>query len=205
LDEHPNKIYVELGALDGVRYSNTKLLEDSFGWTGILIEANPIAFENLTKQRPRNHLVNACISDSTEPLIFDYFENEHLAAVSSPRQTRTAAIEKTYYTHNPENTWLNQQLSCLKSIEIECKTLGDTCRNSPFREFAFLSLDVEGHELNVLKSHDWSIIFDLILVEENDNTEIEPFLGLRGYTRNAAIANNSVYLHSSYAQQSISG
>ena len=155
-----------------------------------------MAYQSLVKQRPRNHLVNACISDSRVPLLFDYFENEHLAAVSSPRETRPMAIQNTFYTSDPDNSWLNQQLSCLKSVEVDCKTLAETCRNSPFSEFGFLSLDVAGHELNVLRSHDWALLFDMILVEENGNDEIETFLVERGYTRVVQIANNTVYLHS---------
>ncbi len=33
-----NGIFVEVGAYDGLRSSNTKLLEECYGWTGILIE-----------------------------------------------------------------------------------------------------------------------------------------------------------------------
>jgi hypothetical protein len=33
--------FVELGALDGVLFSNTKFYEDTLGWTGVLIEAQP--------------------------------------------------------------------------------------------------------------------------------------------------------------------
>jgi hypothetical protein len=34
-------VYLEMGALDGSLYSNTKFFEIELGWTGILIEPNP--------------------------------------------------------------------------------------------------------------------------------------------------------------------
>ncbi len=37
-------IYIELGALDGVLYSNTKFFEDNLNWKGILIEPHPYKF-----------------------------------------------------------------------------------------------------------------------------------------------------------------
>ena len=40
-------VFVELGALDGKKFSNTFMLERCFGWRGILIEANPINFARL--------------------------------------------------------------------------------------------------------------------------------------------------------------
>jgi len=45
--------YIELGALDGVLYSNTKFYQDQLGWKGVLIEPHRYAFSLLQKNRPR--------------------------------------------------------------------------------------------------------------------------------------------------------
>ena len=45
--------FVELGALDGVHYSNTMLLDRCFNWTGLLIEPNPTNFNALKRMRRR--------------------------------------------------------------------------------------------------------------------------------------------------------
>jgi FkbM family methyltransferase len=44
--------FVEIGGYDGLRYSNTLALEESFGWTGLLVEADPDLFELARKNRP---------------------------------------------------------------------------------------------------------------------------------------------------------
>ena len=49
-----NGTFIELGALDGVLYSNTKFFEDTLGWSGILIAPHPYKFQELTKNRPNN-------------------------------------------------------------------------------------------------------------------------------------------------------
>ena len=43
--------FVELGALDGVTFSNTAVLERCFNWTGLLIEASPANFAALLRSR----------------------------------------------------------------------------------------------------------------------------------------------------------
>jgi FkbM family methyltransferase len=55
--------YIECGALDGVRISNTKVLEDHFNWTGILIEPNFHTFKKLKENRPNNINLKLALSD----------------------------------------------------------------------------------------------------------------------------------------------
>ena len=81
-----NGIYIELGALDGVLYSNTKFFEDTLHWKGILIEPHPNKFELLQQNRPNNFLFNDLVSCNTEPLKFKYFVDFH-AAVSGVEDT----------------------------------------------------------------------------------------------------------------------
>ncbi|MGP3985161.1 hypothetical protein, partial [Streptomyces sp. KR80] len=51
LDLKANGYFVEFGAHDGARHSNTKLLEDRFGWTGLLAEPNPDMADILRSSR----------------------------------------------------------------------------------------------------------------------------------------------------------
>ena len=45
--------FVELGALDGVTWSNSLLLERCFGWTGLLVEGNPASYAKLERRHAR--------------------------------------------------------------------------------------------------------------------------------------------------------
>ena len=42
-----NGTFIEVGANDGVRFSNTKRFEELYEWTGILIEPSPNLFNRL--------------------------------------------------------------------------------------------------------------------------------------------------------------
>jgi hypothetical protein len=53
--------FIELGAGNGKDLSNTLLLEEEYGWKGMLVEANPLAFQSLRINRPDTINVNALL------------------------------------------------------------------------------------------------------------------------------------------------
>lgn len=61
--------FLEIGANDGVKFSNTYFLETHLGWDGICVEADPTIFERLRANR-RCDCVNAMVSDRVEILGF---------------------------------------------------------------------------------------------------------------------------------------
>ena len=155
-----NGIYIELGALDGVLYSNTKFFEDTLNWKGILIEPHPEKFQALTRNRPNNFLFNELISCHTEPLKFRYFIDGH-AAVSGVENTLSQHHFDTYFESN--NAW-NRSLPQTTKL-ITPKSFTEIIKSTGLTHIDFLSLDVEGHEYEVLQSWDFSIPIDLILIE----------------------------------------
>ena len=66
--------FFEAGAADGMAGSNTLKLELKYGWTGLLVEADPDNYGRLLRESSRNVLsVGACISRKTHPetVLFD--------------------------------------------------------------------------------------------------------------------------------------
>ena len=47
-----NGFFLEMGALDGIVFSNSFIFEHCLGWNGILIEANAFNYEHLIQNRP---------------------------------------------------------------------------------------------------------------------------------------------------------
>ena len=154
-----NGRYIELGALDGVLYSNTKFFEDSLHWTGILIEPHPEKFKLLQLNRPRNFLFNNLVSCHKEPLEFRYFVDDH-AAVSG--------VENTLSQHHFDRYFENELEKSLpqNKIWIKPKSLTEIVKETKLDHIDLLSLDVEGHEYEVLQSWDFSIPIDIILKNE---------------------------------------
>lgn len=154
-----NGVFIEMGALDGVRYSNTKFFEDNFDWTGILIEPHPDKFKELQKNRPKCLLYNSLVSDISEQITYKYFVDDY-AAVSGVKHTLPDSHYDEFFDKFPE----------LEQSEIQMKpvSLTSIVQQSRIEHFDLLSLDVEGHEFEVLKSWDFSVPIDYILIEMRD-------------------------------------
>jgi len=58
--------FIEVGASNGIALSNSFVLENTFGWTGVLIEGNDILFKELTVNRPNCTLVNSVVWDTDD-------------------------------------------------------------------------------------------------------------------------------------------
>jgi FkbM family methyltransferase len=155
-----NGVYIELGALDGVLFSNTKFFEDTLKWKGILIEPHPEKFKLLKINRPNNFLFNELVSFHEEPLIFRYFIDDH-AAVSGVETTLSQHHFDRYFESN--DNYIKTLLQTKKIIKPI--SLTSIIKSTNLDHIDYLSLDVEGHEYEVLQSWDFSIHIDLILIE----------------------------------------
>jgi FkbM family methyltransferase len=203
LNEHifKNKrdgVYIELGALDGVLYSNTKFFEDTLNWHGILIEPHPDKFNLLQRQRPNNFLFNDLVSCHKEPLDFRYFVDCH-AAVSGVENTLSQHHFDTYFDSN--NEW-NKALPQSKTTIIP-KPLTDIIKKTQLTHIDLLSLDVEGHEYEVLQSWDFSVPIDVILLEtlgvqpERDELCRQLLLN-NNYTYKTKCAHNEIFVSQNF-------
>lgn len=148
--------YIELGALDGVLYSNTKFFESALNWTGILIEPHPNKFMLLKQTRPNNFLFNNLVSCHNEQLEYRYFVDGH-AAVSGVENTLPKEHFDNYFNRH---TYLPQNKCFITPVKLT-----DIVKSTNLKHIDLLSLDVEGHEYEVLLSWDFSIPIDVILIE----------------------------------------
>jgi FkbM family methyltransferase len=188
-----NGAYIELGALNGVLYSNTKFFQDKLIWNGILIEPHPHAFDILKQCRPNNCLFNDLVSNSKEELRYKYFVN-NLAAVSGIENTLTKHHFDEYYNNEIHKHLLQDTMT------IVPKSLTEIIKNTPFTHFDFLSLDVEGHEYEVLQSWDFSVPIDVILIEmlgiEKEKEDLcRELLCKNGYIFDKQFAHNEIFIH----------
>lgn len=164
-----NGTFIEVGAYDGIWSSNTKLLEECYGWTGILIEPSENIFKTLCKNRPQAKCFQCALGSFDEDNTYAYGDFK-----DSPMSSFTDRGKK------PKNTKVF--IRSLQSILDECN----------ISHINFFSLDTEGYELNILKGIDFQrTTFDYMLIEiytdQYDN--IVSFLKEKGYELVCCLSN----------------
>jgi FkbM family methyltransferase len=134
--------FVEVGALDGVTYSNTYLLEMAYGWRGVLIEADPDQALRCAQARPGS-VTFAKAATTPEmagsPISLTVVEgaDAHSAIMLSDRtgfidSLRTAGADISTTRKTVHTATLDDML-----IEASAPS-----------EIDFLSMDIDGHELD---------------------------------------------------------
>ncbi|MDH7804206.1 MULTISPECIES: FkbM family methyltransferase [unclassified Rhizobium] len=169
-----NGYFVEFGATDGVYLSNTFLLEEQLGWTGILAEPARVWLEALRENRPRAVIDDRCVYEKTgAQLMFREVQSDfalstivEFSDVDLHRNTRK--IGETY--------------------PVETITLEDLLtQNGAPEVIDFISIDTEGSELSILKGFDFSLFqFNMIACEHNYSSTRDQVLNLlkaNGYYR----------------------
>jgi FkbM family methyltransferase len=172
LGEKYQGYFVEFGATNGKKNSNTWLLEKRLGWSGILAEPNTFWHEALHLNRSA-HIEHLCVSsasgqrvsffttDDSDPelsAIADFADEDHFAEVRSkaPR------------------------------VEIETISLDDLLDKYQAPEVIdYMSVDTEGSELDILSAYSFRRRPRLISVENNHKTEkpLQALLESKGYER----------------------
>lgn len=145
--------YLELGALDGVTYSNTKFFQDHLKFTGVLIEPLPNVYESLVINRPLDKTYNVAISSSEKPVSF--VGNWATAGMTS---TMSDTFKRDH--HPNSNTY-----------QVQSKNLGSLLEEADIGYLDLFCLDVEGAELEVLETMDWSIPVYVVCIELDGNNE----------------------------------
>lgn len=174
--------FVEFGATDGVKLSNTYVLEKYFNWNGILSEPAKVWEKSLLENRNCQIDTRCVYSISNEIVEFsETLDPNNEFEISSPELSSI-----TKYIEN--NDWASniRKKNSIK-YNVETVSLNDLLsqNNAPYN-IGYLSIDTEGSELLILNSFDFTKHrIEIISVEHNHNIEnrrqINHLLSKNGY------------------------
>lgn len=143
--------YVDVGAYHPVLYSNTYAFYKK-GWNGIVIDPNFDMKPLYSIMRPRDTFVWTAVGETAKKCPYYMFAD---GAYNSFDETRARGWEST------------RGLAIREIRQVSFKPLSQILREQGIRKIDFLNVDVEGLELAVLMTHDWSVPTRTIAVEED--------------------------------------
>jgi len=136
LKHRRNGFFVECGAFGGEDLSDTLFLERKRNWSGILIEAHPEYHREILRKNRRALVLRACLHP--RPGLMKFRLKGWGSGVSDLNKNVAAADKTTAET------------------DVQCFSLNSIMAAIGVRHIDFMVLDVEGSELPVLESIDWT-------------------------------------------------
>ena len=198
--------FVEIGGADGRSNSNTYGAEMDMGWQGILIEANPKSYERMSRRFERTHSLKIFGA------IGDKESNVTYLQIEGPQAQLSCVKEFAMPEHlnRIEREMKASGVGKIKNVTVPMKPLHTWLLDNNMSHVNWLSLDVEGAELNVLKTLDFSKVqFDFIQIEENGaKSDLEEFLAAfdfflyKPWMEQTALTLDIVFCHVSVCPQS---
>jgi hypothetical protein len=157
LDGH-SPTYVELGAFNGKRESNSRFFDVCLGWNGLLVEANPNTnvWNQLVVNRPTAHRMWMAASCS------------HEAAL---HQNASVPFHDVMWTNAAQDKETNNAYTGRReTVDVPCGSLTPFIKDLLGGRVTFFSLDVEGAEPLVLEHVDFDQIQVDVMIVENANS-----------------------------------
>ena len=155
--------FLEMGAFDGITFSNTFYAEQCLGWKGLLLEASPKNFAALQENAKTFGRSNAVL--------------EHVATCAPPQTHVEFAFSEDHNSATDgvaadmpssfKNAW---NVDAKTTARIPCEPLTETLRRHGVTHLDLFSLDVEGGEETVLLNLDFEqVTVDVLVVEQNEH------------------------------------
>lgn len=182
-----NGVFVDIGAYDGINGSNSYFFEKYLDWKGLCIEPIPSVFDKLIKNRncycekvaawKENDVKKFKIIQGYSEMLsglIDCYEEEHKKRIDSEIQI------------------FNQESI---EIEIQCVDINFLLSKYNLYNIDFLSIDIEGGEIEILKKIDFSKFkVKYISVENNyNNYQIKEILEKANFTFVNRLAIDDIY------------
>ena len=191
LNKKQNGFFVDIGAHDGVSFSNTYFFETERRFDGLCIEPNPKVFELLQKNRQCDTL-NACIGSAEERVKFLAIEgySEMLSGIIDHYHPKhLERIDHYIAEHGGAKTEIEVLSIPLQNIALLKK-----------REITYMSIDTEGNEYTILQSINFSEMNISCLSVENNygDTNIENIMTENGFIKVYRLGDDNIYLKKIY-------
>ena len=181
--------FVEVGAADGITFSNSLSLEKHFGWQGILVEPSRSYLTDLKRNRAAR-IISHAVSNSPGEVVFEERNDGLYSSLYGVGQSSRSVNSR----YNVKSLTLTQILERCDAPQI----------------IDLLTIDTEGNEVDVIRGLSFSRWrFKVICVEHNYNfvklNQIDSLLSQNGYKKILQIASqfDAFYVNTQFSTKPI--
>lgn len=180
--------YVDVGANNPFKQSNTYFFYKK-GWSGLNIDALPGSMKAFNAHRKRDINIESAISNHEAVLEYYMFASTF------------------YNTFSKEDSEKSKGVSELLEVrQLKTEKLSDILDKHAIEKVDFMTIDVEGFDLNVLKSNNWLKYVPSVIITECfthdtaqiENSEIHNFLKEKGFIKFCSTPTNLFYLEEGF-------
>jgi len=194
LDQQTGGFFVDIGANDGISFSNTYYFEKNLNWSGLAFEPHPDVYRRLASVRtcttinagvgPHNAILKfSCVNAGAAMLsgFTDTFNNSHRRRCQ--REVRKAG-------------------TTIREIDVPTVKLSAVMAEQQRSVIDYLSLDTEGGEFEILRSIDFDQLHVRCLSVENNSKSlaVHTYLIGKNYRLMAIAGCDEIYVHQSDLQ-----
>ncbi len=177
-------VYVDIGGFHPTLYSNTYALYRR-GWKGVVVDPSNEFGALYRIVRPRDTFVECAVGAHGEA-IYHSFEDRAYNTLVESSVSQTAA---------------DRNMQPLSSRTVPVRTLPEILSAHNITKADFFNIDVEGMDLEVLKTHDWKVVPRVIAIEDAafqagnvQGSDIFNFLTDKGFVLKALSGPTCIYL-----------
>ncbi|XP_065351451.1 uncharacterized protein LOC135946904 [Cloeon dipterum] len=182
LGEMKGGFFIECGALDGETRSNSLYFERFLDWKGLLVEADPLNIQEVVQKRRKAWLAPTCLSLKRKPQLVKYMQARNIGRILGTKEHDNFKGSLTDLLCIPITTLL---------LALDKKRVD------------YFSLDVEGNELDVLRTIDFNKFDIRTLSVEFSNIKEGKDALLRHMMENGYILHSNVTRYDNLANDFI--
>ncbi|TAK95436.1 FkbM family methyltransferase [Patescibacteria group bacterium] len=149
-ENQPSGLYLDIGAYHPKRFSNTFQLFTK-GWHGINVDPFPGVKKLFDLARPKDVNLEMGISESSGSMLYHVFDQQGVNTFDEKR------VETNIANGFKKRGTLDIPVDTLRSV---------LSKHAQKQKIDLMTIDVEGHELPILRSNDWSQFSPRVIVIE---------------------------------------
>lgn len=187
-----NGVFVDIGAHNGITFSNSYFFEKELDWTGICVEPIPSVFAELEKNRKAT-LIKGCITDKEGESLF--------LLIRGPCEMLSGLVNKYHPRHLKRIEKSVKRLGgSYEYITVQCYLFNKILEEQGIKHVDFLSIDTEGGELDILSTIDFSRFqIDVMTVEDNyQDPRLITFLAEKGFRCIQAMNQDKIFVNEAF-------